>query len=238
MKRALLLAVTLTVGCSTTPPPELPEPKAAPVPVVATDPRVNEMQVLLTELLDRLEVMNARLQRLEGGQPPVKVAAAAPETRTAERTEPQKVEPQKAAPRTTPSRPPRAARAARGSLAEEYRAALELFGKGRLDDSRAAFQRVFEADQNGELADNALYWMAETYFVTGKYADAMRLYRQILNDYSDQNKAPDAMLKTGLSYEKLGDLALARRTFEELIAKYPYSTPAATAKHEIKRIQY
>jgi len=45
-----------------------------------------------------------------------------------------------------------------------------------------------------------------------------------------------AMMKVGNLL--IHDLAMARRTFEECIAKYPYSTPAASAKYELKRIKY
>jgi TolA-binding protein len=46
------------------------------------------------------------------------------------------------------------------------------------------------------------------------------------------------MFKLGLTYEKTGDLGVARQTFEETIRRYPYSTPAASAKLELKRIKY
>ena len=235
MKRlAGALILGLTLGCSTQPVDEEVSPQPSPQPVVVpTDPRVAEMEVVVGELLDRIEVMNARLQKLEQGQPAPRETTT---RRVADATPPPSpAEPRAAAPATErPAGPP-----LRGAaLGEAYRSALELFGKGRLDDARATFQRVYDSDTNGDLADNALYWIAETYFVRARYADAIRIYHQITTDYSDQNKAPDAMLKTGLAQAKLGDLALARRTFEELIAKYPYSTPAAAARHEIKRIQY
>ena len=57
-------------------------------------------------------------------------------------------------------------------------------------------------------------------------------------EYSETNKAPDALFKTGLAFEKSGDLAMARRAFDECIRRYPYSTPAASAKLELKRIKY
>ena len=41
-----------------------------------------------------------------------------------------------------------------------------------------------------------------------------------------------------LAFEKSGDLSMARRSFEECIRRYPYSTPAASAKLELKRIKY
>ena len=239
MKRtAAGFLLVMLAGCSSAQQEVEPEPVVAPAPqqVVATDPRVGELQVVVAELLDRIEVMNARIHKLESGtQPsrPVQTASTQPEHSPTVAAQPV-AEPVRPA-RVTP---PRGSRVSGASLADQYRNALELYGKGHVDQSRVAFQGVYDADPNGELADNALYWIGETYFVTGKYTEANKYYQKIETDYSDQNKAPDAMLKMGLAYAKQGDLALARKTFQELIAKYPYSTPAAAAKFELKRIQY
>jgi len=113
-----------------------------------------------------------------------------------------------------------------------------LFAQGKHAAARAAFQQVFDADPSGQLADNALFWIGETYFATGDFKNAMRYYARVTNEYADQNKAPDAMFKTGIAFEKIGDLGMARRTFEECIRKYPYSTSAASATAELKRIKY
>lgn len=238
MRTGAVGASLLLLACGSVPDDApVSTPSAAPVVQQVNDPRVAELQVVIAELLDRIEVMNARIQKLEAAPAPrtqvVAAARTAPETPAdaAAAEEPSRAEPAR------PARPPRVASAA-PPAAEQYRAALELFGKGRVDQARAAFQQVFDLDHDGELADNALYWVGETYYVTGKYAEAMTHYRRVVDEYSDQNKAPDAMLKIGLSYAKIGDLALARRTFQELIAKYPYSTSAAAAKYELKRIQY
>ena len=66
----------------------------------------------------------------------------------------------------------------------------------------------------------------------------MRYYERVTKEYGEENKAPDAMFKLGLTYEKTGDLGMARRTFDECIRKYPYSSPAASAKLELQRIKY
>ena len=41
-----------------------------------------------------------------------------------------------------------------------------------------------------------------------------------------------------MAYVKTGDIVEARRTLAECIRKYPYSTPAASAKLELQRISY
>ncbi|HVR42769.1 MAG TPA: tol-pal system protein YbgF [Thermoanaerobaculia bacterium] len=213
---AILGALALT-ACSASPPPQ-PAPTAAPPP--APDPRIAEMQVLLNELIDRLEVMSSRLQKLEAG---ALTPAFAPADESTERR---------------PSAPRPVVIPSSAVIGDQYREALTLFGKGRLDDARAAFQRIFAADPSGDLADNALYWIGETFFVQARYPDAVAIYRRLVAEYPDQNKAPDALFKMGLSHVRLGDLAMARTTFQSLVDRYPYSTPAASARVELERIRY
>jgi TolA-binding protein len=66
----------------------------------------------------------------------------------------------------------------------------------------------------------------------------MRYYARVTSEFTDQNKAPDAMYKTAIALEKTGDLALARKTLQQVIERYPYSTSASMAKQELQRIKY
>jgi len=219
----------LTAACASTDGGDGPEPVIVPQASPAPDPRVGELQTQLTELLERIDVLNHRIARLEEGAPaapPVQVAAA-PASAPAPRTQPAPAQ----------SAPTQAALVT-AKIAGDYRNALVLYGQSRLADARRAFQEVFEADQQGDLADNALFWIGETYFAAKDYVNAMRYYGRVTADYADQNKAPDAMLKTALAQEKTGDLALARRTLQQVIERYPYSSSASTAKQELQRIKY
>ena len=244
MRRAVWpLLLILAGGCSSAPatePETVPAPQPAPPP---TDPRVSELQILVHELLDRIEVMNARLQSIESG-------TAAPVTSTrrtgqpaatpvptprpvASATPAPAATPRPARPSVTPSRSTVTAAAG-----DRYKEGLVLFGKGQINEARRVFEEVLATDPAGELADNAIFWVAETYYVTGKFTEALSFYRRVESEFPDGNKSPDAVLKIGMVQAKQGDLALARRTLEALVAKYPYSTAANAAKAELKRIQY
>ena len=66
----------------------------------------------------------------------------------------------------------------------------------------------------------------------------MSFYRRVSEEFAEQNKAPDALYKLALALAKTGDLALARTTLQQVIARYPYSAPASSAKGELNRIKY
>jgi tol-pal system protein YbgF len=245
-RAALILLLLALPACATRHADEnevpslVPPPETASALNTANDARLAEVQTSMTELLERIDVLNSRIARLESTQSesralvtPARAAEPVPTP-----VPPARV-PQAAAPvpesvhSNIVSGPLQAA-----AIADSYRGALILYGKGRMTDARAALQKVFEADPSGELADNALYWIGETYFAAGDYPSAMRAYERVTKEYPEQNKAPDAMFKIGLTFEKTGDLGMARKTFDEIVRRYPYSTAASSSKLELKRVKY
>ena len=222
---ALLL---LTVGCASTDDMPPPSTSSSAQPA-APDPRVGELQTQLTELLEQIDVLNHRISQLEEGAP-----APVPATTVASAPAPAPTTPRRT--QLSPAQPQAALVGA--ELAGDYRNAIVLYGQGKLADARRGFQGVFEADQHGDLADNALFWIGETYFAAKDYVNAMRFYARVTSEYAEENKAPDAMLKTALAQERTGDLALAKRTLQQVIARYPYSSSASTAKQELQRIKF
>ncbi|MGZ8832233.1 MAG: tol-pal system protein YbgF, partial [Thermoanaerobaculia bacterium] len=221
MKRAAVAVLLLTAACGSS-----SGTKTAPVTTPA-DPQIANLQASMTELLERLDVMNDRITKLEsGGQAPPPVQTSPVQTPP--------VQPSTAGPARTGGAPVHHS----AQIADTYRNGIELYGKARFSEARAAFQQVFDADPSGELADNALFWIGETYYSAGDFNNASRYYKRVSDEYGDQNKAPDAMYKLALTYEKTGDLALARATLQQLMARYPYSAPAAAAKSELNRIRY
>lgn len=244
MKKLAVPAVAvllLSFGCAST--DDAPEPVT--VPQAAPDPRVGELQTAMTELLERLDVMNSRLARLEESGVAVSAAAPAqqPVRETVRETPREPVVEAPAATETaadTPEAPAQPVQRALvgAKLAEDYRQAIMLFGRGRHADARRAFQQVFDSEPTGDLADNALFWIGETYYAAGDYTNAVRHYSRVVNEFSDQNKAPDALFKIALAQARTGDLALARRTLQQVIEKYPYSSTASSAKAELQRIRF
>ncbi|HEV7763727.1 MAG TPA: tol-pal system protein YbgF [Thermoanaerobaculia bacterium] len=226
MKKFVVAVVMLSsLGCASM--DDAPEPISVPQ-VAAPDPRIGELQTAMTELLDRLDVMNSRLARLEEERTVVSsepVPAAAP------------IVTNEPAAQQQPAQPVQRALVG-AQLAEDYRQAIMLFGRGKHADARRAFQAVFESDAAGDLADNALFWIGETYFAAGDYTNAVRNYTRVVNEFADQNKAPDAMFKIALTQARTGDLALARSTLQQVIERYPYSSTASSAKAELARIRF
>jgi TolA-binding protein len=65
------------------------------------------------------------------------------------------------------------------------------------------------------------------------YKSAIAAQRKVLSAWPDSDKAPDALLSIASSQETMGDRKNAQQTLQELIAKYPESSAAASAKQRI-----
>jgi tol-pal system protein YbgF len=244
-KLVLCVAALFAVSCASTQDDDVPSlvPRAPmPVPAAtagtASDAQIGELQTQLTELLERIDVLNSRIAQLEEQRESVPDVgqASARQPEPAPAPVPERRAEARPAPTSAPLQPQRAVVGAQ--LAETYRQAIILFGRGRHAEARRTFEAVYESDSSGDLADNALFWIGETYFAAQDYTNAVRYYMRVVNDYSSQNKAPDALFKTAIVQARTGDLALARRTLQQVIERYPYSSSASSAKAELERIKF
>ena len=71
-----------------------------------------------------------------------------------------------------------------------------------------------------------MFWRGDCYFAQGDYARAAEELRGLLARFPASPKAPDALLKLGLSQQKLGRLADAKDSFDRLAQSYPQADAA------------
>jgi tol-pal system protein YbgF len=74
---------------------------------------------------------------------------------------------------------------------------------------------------NHRLAGNAQYWLGETYYVRRDYQNAAIAFGEGLKKYPSADKAPDNMLRFGMSLAQLNRKPDACATFGELGKRYP-----------------
>lgn len=99
------------------------------------------------------------------------------------------------------------------------------------------FESFLKSFPKHSLAPNAQYWIGESYAHQRQYREAIDAERRLLGTYPDSAKAPDALLIIGTAESSLGDNAAARKTFDELIAKYPASDAAEKAKGRVAKLK-
>jgi len=123
---------------------------------------------------------------------------------------------------TAPALPP-------GTPDEQYKYAYDLLRSEEYADAERAFKAFVEAHADHKLAGNAFYWLAETFYVRGDYAQAATYFARGYQEYPASVKAPDNLLKLAMSLARLDRKKDACVTFEELDTRFP------TASQAIKR---
>jgi tol-pal system protein YbgF len=137
--------------------------------------------------------------------------------------------------RPTEAPPPVAARPT-GSDQQNYEAALDLIESRRYDEANRAFTTFLTAFPTSPLADNAQYWLAETYYVRNQYADGLTAFRRLIETYPQSDKVPDALLKVGFCQAELGQRSEARTSLQEVMRQVPGTTAARLASQRLDRL--
>jgi tol-pal system protein YbgF len=202
----------------------------------------------LTEQLDiARKESNYRISALEGGAPagPIPAttgAAGGPITATAPKPAaapggygaPIKIAPgagsdqQGRGPGTLGSIPAGAAPAAEAGLSpqQQYDAAMDLLSRAQYAEAQTAFRGFVAAHPADPLAGPAQYWVGDISFTQKDYGAAAKSFAELLKRYSKTARAPDAMLKLGLSLLELGQKKEGCTTLGALKSKYPNANKA------------
>lgn len=86
-----------------------------------------------------------------------------------------------------------------GTPQERYNYAYKLLVQSDYADAESAFREFLSAHPQDALAGNAQYWLGETYYVRGQYEPAAQAFLQGYQGYPKGAKAPDSLLKLGMS---------------------------------------
>jgi len=109
----------------------------------------------------------------------------------------------------------------------EFDNAMGLLSRAQYDDASDAFRKFAVDNPEHEQASAALYWTGDIAYSAKKdYQTAARDFAELLKKYPMAPRAPDSMLKLGLSLFQLGQMNEGCAALAALPAKYPQASPA------------
>ena len=123
-----------------------------------------------------------------------------------------------------------------GSDRDNYQAAFELLKEQRYEPAAMAFRQFLLSYPDSQLADNAQYWLAESYYVTDQFDAALDQFSVVINQYPRSRKVPDALLKMGYCTYELERWGDARDALSRVQSEYPDTTAARLAEQRLKRM--
>jgi tol-pal system protein YbgF len=136
--------------------------------------------------------------------------------------------------------PQTSARSAASSPEEEKRAydtAFQSLKDLRYADAAEDFRGFLSQYPQSDYADNAQYWLGESYYVTRNYELALEAFEGLISNYPQSLKLPDSLLKIGYTHYELKQWDLARAALTQVQDQYPGTTVARLAENRLRSMR-
>ena len=193
---------------------------------------------LMAELAKKKTQTSSPAVQPEGGSKPVPVDKKkekkdAATNETAEGTE---TVTKQAAPTTAKDKSAQPSPAATAEPADNnMKKAQKLFEKNSYAEALPIFEQIAGNSSSSDAVE-ARYMMGECLFNQKEYDKAIMQYQKIISQSSGHDKAPSAMLKQGMAFEKLADKETAKVIYKKLLKKHSSSREANTAQERLGKL--
>jgi tol-pal system protein YbgF len=131
---------------------------------------------------------------------------------------------------------PPAVVAAAPTVTDIYNQARIDYTQGRYPLAISGFKDVLGLDSRGQLADNAHYWMGETYLAQRQHELAIEQFDAVIRDYPQSNKRPDAYLKKAMTLDEMGRRSEANLMYELVIEQFPATSQERVARRKLEEL--
>lgn len=108
-----------------------------------------------------------------------------------------------------------------GNYQEDYDGALSHLRRGEHENAEKSLRMFLDNHGDSELAGNAQYWLGESYYVREMWRPAAQSFLICVQKFKSGLKAPDCMLKLGMSLASMGEKDKACKTLSEINRRFP-----------------
>jgi len=117
-----------------------------------------------------------------------------------------------------------------------YQQGLELFRQGKYQAAKELFRTFIRENPDSKMVSNAHFWIGDCEYKLSRFEEAILEYQKVISKFPKSNKVPDALLKQGFAFARLGDRESAKIVLKKLIKQYPSTPQAKAAKKQLKRL--
>lgn len=195
----------------------------------------------LRVLREKLDETNVRLtslsQDVDGVRDMIPKLAAQPAPMTS--TDPNAMPGQAPAPGTpvpmgaTPLAPTPAVSATGTTPRRLYETAYADYTAGQWSLAVQGFETYLKTYPKSDLADDAQYYIGESYSGDSRFREAAAAYERVISDYPQSDILPEAYYKVGITYERLGQPDRARTAYEYAVKAFPDTDAGRLAKQRL-----
>lgn len=113
--------------------------------------------------------------------------------------------------------------ASSGEAASVYESAFSFLKSNKYEQAAKGFDSFIRQYPKHALVGNAKYWLGETHYVRGNYEQASRIFAEGYKEFPKGSKAPDNLLKLGMSLAGSGNKQDACVAFLQLKTEFSSS---------------
>ena len=117
-----------------------------------------------------------------------------------------------------------------------YDDAYEYFLREDWSAAQKKFLAFLDRFPKSDYADNAQYWIAESFYNQKNYEKAILEYEKVIQNYPQGDKFSSALLKQAIAFQAIGRLKEAKVRLRQVIEKVPGSDQAQIAKKKLEFI--
>jgi tol-pal system protein YbgF len=119
---------------------------------------------------------------------------------------------------------------------DAYRKALQSYRDGQTTQAIQQFRDYLRANPKSDLADNAQYWIGESYYSKSDYNRAIIELNEVLLKYPQGDQVPGALLALATSFSNSGDKIDAKLILQKLISDHPKSEEAEIGRQQLQAL--
>ena len=121
---------------------------------------------------------------------------------------------------------------------EQYEFAVSFMKIGDYETAEFALKEFIEKNKDHDLAGNAQYWYGETFRIRQLYSDAATAYLDGYQNYPKSKKAPDNLLKLGITMVQLGEKDQGCKMISGVKKEYPKATKSVLQKAQYEQKKF
>ena len=124
------------------------------------------------------------------------------------------------------------------SPVEQYEFAVSFMKIGDYETAEFALKEFIDKNKDHDLAGSAQYWYGETFRIRQLYSDAATAYLDGYQNYPKSKKAPDNLLKLGITMVQLGEKDQGCKMILGLKKEYPKASKSVLQKAQYEQKKF
>jgi len=121
---------------------------------------------------------------------------------------------------------------------DQYEFAVSFMKIGDYETAEFALREFIDKNKDHDLAGSAQYWYGETFRIRQLYSDAATAYLDGYQNYPKSKKAPDNLLKLGITMVQLGEKDQGCKMISGLKKEYPKASKSVLQKAQYEQKKF